>query len=271
MAGNRPFLKWAGGKFRLADKIKGLLPAGTRLIEPFVGSGAVFLNTAYQDNLLADANKDLILVYQTLQDSPEEFITFCRSFFTPEHNQAEVYYSLREEFNTTHDLWRKAALFVYLNRHGYNGLCRYNSKGGFNVPFGRYRHPYFPEEEFAAFAAKAAHAAFVCADFRVVMAQSRPGDVVYCDPPYVPLTTTADFTAYQPGGFSPQDQDDLVFWAKSLGDRGIPVLISNHASPWTRLAYESARMETFAVRRFISCDGTQRNNADEVLALFGGG
>jgi DNA adenine methylase len=269
VAAIRPFLKWAGGKFRLAERIKTLLPPGSRLIEPFVGSAAVFLNTAYQDNLLADANADLILVYQILKDSPANFIALCRSFFTPDHNQADTYYALRQEFNTSSDPWRKAALFVYLNRHGYNGLCRYNSKGGFNVPFGRYRHPYFPQAEFEAFAVKAQHAQFMCADFRAIMAECRPGDVVYCDPPYVPLTATANFTGYHPGGFSSQDQEDLVLWAKTLGERGIPVLISNHASDWTHSTYQSAHIETFAVRRFISCDGSHRDNAQEVLALFG--
>ncbi len=270
LAAIRPFLKWAGGKFRLVDRIKAVLPAGVRLIEPFAGSAAVFLNTAYPDNLLADANADLILVYQTLKDSSADFIAYCAPFFTPEYNQSDVYYALRAEFNTTADPWRKAALFVYLNRHGYNGLCRYNSTGGFNVPFGRYRHPYFPQAEFAAFAAKAQHASFMCADFRTVLAQSQPGDVIYCDPPYVPLTATANFTSYHAGGFRAQDQADLLQWAINLGRRGIPVLISNHSSEWTNTAYQSARIETFAVRRFISCDGRHRDNAEEVLALFGG-
>jgi len=179
----------------------------------------VFLNTDYPEYLLCDINHDLIQVYEMLKQYGDSFIAYCKELFVPENNTSERYYSLRAEFNETTDTWRKSALFVYLNRHGYNGLCRYNAKSQFNVPFGRYKRPYFPEEEMRYFAQKAKHATFVCQDFRVVMSTAQAGDVIYCDPPYVPLSDTANFTDYAAGGFGPDDQRDLALLAMKLGER----------------------------------------------------
>ncbi|MDA8192402.1 MAG: Dam family site-specific DNA-(adenine-N6)-methyltransferase [Thermaerobacter sp.] len=267
----RPFLKWAGGKYRLVPRIRALLPPGRRLIEPFAGSGAVWLNTDYPQALLADVNSDLILLYRTLQQQGQEFIAYCRGYFTPEHNTADSYYALRRRFNETSDLRDKAALFLYLNRHGFNGLCRYNAAGGFNVPFGRYSRPYFPEEELRYFAVKARSVEFLRADFRVVLAAASRGDVVYCDPPYVPLSRTANFTDYAAGGFGDRDQEDLAALAQTLGAQGIPVLISNHATAFTERVYKTACVERVGVQRSISCDGENRKVAPELLALFGSG
>ena len=143
----KPFLKWAGGKYRIIDKIISALPKKKTLIEPFVGSGAVFLNTEYENYILADTNTDLISLYLILQEHGIEFIRFTESLFSDTNNHEKVFYELRNEFNITKDVERKAAIFVYLNRHCFNGLCRYNSKGEFNVPFGRYSKPYFPFQE----------------------------------------------------------------------------------------------------------------------------
>jgi DNA adenine methylase len=265
----RAFLKWAGGKSRLVCYIRRWLPPGARLIEPFVGSGAVFLNTNYSAYLLGDVNKDLIYVFRQIQEHGDDFIEECATLFRPETNTASAYYALRDEFNSTTDLTRRAVLFVYLNRHGYNGLCRYNAQGQFNVPFGRYRQPYFPVNEMRAFADKAQQAQFIAADFRTVLSLAQPGDVVYCDPPYVPLSATATFTNYAAGGFSLADQIELAEQAAMLADRGIPVLISNHATPLTVSLYAKAHVDTVQVGRSISCDGTRRGYVSEVLAFFG--
>lgn len=148
----RPFLKWAGGKTNLVAAIRDAAPAHAfRLIEPFVGSGALALNLGCPINFLADANRDLIDVYAELKRGGERFIDECAVLFTRQNNAADAFYPLREEFNATRNRRRKAALFVYLNRHDYNGLCRYNASGGFNVPFGRYTAPRFPREEMGAF------------------------------------------------------------------------------------------------------------------------
>lgn len=264
----RPILKWAGNKYQILERIKEVLPAGNRLVEPFAGAGAVFLNVDYPSYLLADNNKDLINLYLTLQRSGETFIEYSKSFFTAENNRASRYYELRELFNTTGDSTLKAALFLYLNRHGYNGLCRYNSQGRFNTPFGRYKRPYFPEKAMRHFLLKAQKAIFKTADFREVMQAAKTGDVVYCDPPYVPLSPTANFTTYSPGGFGYREQLELAALAESLAGRGVPVLVSNHATEFTLHAYKNARIERLHVPRYISCDRAGRKKVEEVLALF---
>lgn len=147
MKKNRAFLKWAGGKYPLLDDIKRHLPKGECLVEPFVGAGSVFLNTDFSRYILADINSDLISLYNIVKTRTEEYVQAARELFVPETNCAEVYYQFREEFNKSQDPLRRAVLFLYLNRYGYNGLCRYNLRGEFNVPFGRYKKPYFPEAE----------------------------------------------------------------------------------------------------------------------------
>ena len=155
MKKTRAFLKWAGGKYALVDSITARLPQGRVLVEPFVGAGSVFLNTDYEAYLLADINPDLIDFYNLLKSAPEAVIQQARALFCPVNNQRDAYFELRAAFNQCHEARERAALFLYLNRHGYNGLCRYNKKGGFNVPFGKYKAPYFPEAELWAFAEKA--------------------------------------------------------------------------------------------------------------------
>ncbi|MGD8926296.1 MAG: Dam family site-specific DNA-(adenine-N6)-methyltransferase [Thioalkalispiraceae bacterium] len=267
----RPFLKWAGSKYRIIKHIQEMLPEGERLVEPFAGSGAVFLNTDYSHYLLADNNADLIALYTILGNQGESFIERCARLFRDATNKEDYYYRRRNEFNKTSDAIRKAALFIYLNRHGYNGLCRYNSKGGFNVPFGRYKKPYFPADEMFAFHEKSKHARFVHLDFAAVFADLKAGDVVYCDPPYVPLSKSSNFTTYSAGGFDLEQQHVLAQLAKQTRQKNIPVLISNHNTQFTRKAYKSAdNIKRLQVRRFISCNSQQRQNASELLALFQG-
>ena len=263
----RPFLKWAGGKFRLLDKLTPHLQ-GRKLIEPFVGSGAVFLNQNFERNLVGDINPDLINLFQCLKKERGKFVRYAESFFTSENNTQAQYLSFRSEFNNGLGGRRRAALFVYLNRFGFNGLCRYNKSGGFNVPFGRYAKPYFPEKEMLHFINKAKGVKFVCGDFVNLMNRSRRGDVVYCDPPYVPLSPTASFTSYAAQGFSYDKQVELAYRAKHLASRGVKVVISNHDNEITRKIYEDAKIESFPVRRFISCDGNNRGSAKELLAIF---
>lgn len=265
----RPFLKWAGGKTRIVERIKDILPTGKRLIEPFVGSGALFLNAEFPHYLLADANTDLIHCYQHLQHRGVEFVERCAAYFTPANNSADAYYELRERFNATVHPPERAALFVYLNRHGYNGLCRYNSSGGFNVPFGRYAKPYFPREEMLSFWRKTARCTFQAADFLHTMDSAELGDVIYCDPPYVPLSSTANFTSYSADGFTLQSQQALAAKAAELARRGVSVILSNHDTAFTRSIYEGAnRLIGFEVQRHISCDGANRSQAAELLAVF---
>ncbi len=268
MKKNRAFLKWAGGKYPLLDDIKRHLPQGECLIEPFVGAGSVFLNTDFSRYILADINSDLISLYNIVKTRTDEYVQASRELFMPETNQAEVYYRFREEFNASEDPFRRAVLFLYLNRFGYNGLCRYNQSGEFNVPFGRYKKPYFPEAELYHFAEKAQNAEFHCLSYEECMDRADSNSVVYCDPPYAPLSATANFTAYHTNSFSPKEQAHLAEMAEKLVSKQIPVLISNHDTPDTREWYRAAKHFQVKVRRSISSNGGTRKKVNELLALY---
>lgn len=271
MKKNRAFLKWAGGKYPLLDDIRRHLPEGDCLIEPFVGAGSVFLNTQYSKYILADINSDLINLYNIVKERTDEFVADACMLFVPETNDSVVYYACRKEFNLCRDDYRRAVLFLYLNRHCYNGLCRYNLSGEFNVPFGRYRKPYFPQDEIYWFAERAQQATFVCESYDVTLGNAQKGAVVYCDPPYAPLSTTANFTAYHTNSFSMREQQHLVELATMLADEhSITVLISNHDTPLTRQWYAGAVLHEIKVRRSISRSGNTRSKVNELLALYTG-
>jgi len=265
---HRSPLKWAGNKWKVLPRLKPRLPPGQTLYEPFVGSGVVFLNTEYDHYVLNDANADLILFYRVLKRHRIEFIDYARRYFTPRHNNRRMYERLRERFNYSDDPVDRAALLLYLNRHGYNGLFRVNSDGLFNVPFGRYKAPYFPDEELRRFMRKARRARFVCGDFGPVIERAGTGDVIYGDPPYVPLSDTSNFTSYTRTGFSYDNQVRLANLMRQAAARGAATLLSNHDTPVTRRLYRDAFCERFLVQRSISCNGAARGMAREVLASF---
>ncbi|VEH65633.1 DNA adenine methylase [Rodentibacter pneumotropicus] len=155
-------MKWAGGKFRLTDDINKAFPKKKQcLIEPFVGAGAVFLNSNFERYILADINPDLINLFNIVKDNVDQYIDACKPiFFSPHANTPEYYYAKRQQFNESRDPFERSVIFLYLNRFGFNGLCRYNSKNEFNVPFGDYKTHYFPEDELRYFAYKAQSAVF---------------------------------------------------------------------------------------------------------------
>lgn len=264
----RPFLKWAGNKYQCIHHILDALPASNRLIEPFVGSGAVFLNSNYEHYLLGEQNKDLIHLYQYVKKEKLDFISYCRAFFNERHNQESIYYNLRDEFNQTTNKRHRSALFLYLNRHGYNGLCRYNKSGYYNVPFGRYKKPYFPEKEMLFFAKKSQTTDFMIADFKTTFSMAKAGDIVYCDPPYAPLSQHSNFTSYTGIPFGQCEQIKLAELAMKSADRGAVVVISNHNTEFTRYHYRHAEIRTFPVKRFINCKGNERKSVDELVAIF---
>lgn len=266
----RSFLKWAGGKYSLIDKIVEHLPEGDRLVEPFVGAGTVFLNTDYPKYHLNDINADLINLFNELKAKNGTMIDDMRELFSGKYNNKESYYDIREKFNASTDIHERSVLFLYLNRHCYNGLCRYNASGGFNVPFGSYVKPYFPEAELAFFSDKAKKATFTCESYVKTFQKARKGSVIYCDPPYVPLSKTASFTTYAKGGFTLDDQAKLANLAENAAfQRGISVLISNHATTWTRKIYEqSSHIDIVSVARTISHKGGSRKPVEEIFALY---
>jgi len=265
----RAFLKWAGGKYALSEQINKRLPQGITLVEPFVGAGSIFLNTDFESYILADINPDLIYLYQTVKENPHRYLEDTFKLFNGEHNNRIQYLQHRARFNVTEDTYERSVLFLYLNRFGFNGLCRYNKKGIFNVPFGSYKKPYFPEKEILAFAEKAKRAHFYCEDFRSTFKRATKGCVVYCDPPYVGLSKTADFTAYSKGGFDAESQAELAQLSEDTARiKGIPVLLSNHSTHLTKRLYKGADMTEIKVSRNISRDGSSRKKVIEILALY---
>lgn len=264
----RPFLKWAGNKYHCLTPILSSLPPAARLIEPFAGSAVVCMNTHYPTTVLAEDNADLIRLYQYIQQEGLAFIEYCRTWFTPKNNQATQYYQYRQQFNDLRRSRRRSALFLYLNRHGYNGLCRYNAKGIYNVPFGRYTKPYFPLQELVHFQQKSQSIKLIHADFRKIFSLAQAGDVIYCDPPYVPLQQYSNFSTYTGKKFTEQDQLDLLDCAITAANQGSTVVISNHDTTWTRQYYQGAEIQSFPVRRMINCKAQQRIPVQELLAIF---
>lgn len=266
---NRAFLKWAGGKYSLIGEINRLLPDGNKLIEPFVGAGSVFLNTNFKSYLLNDINPDLINLYNNLKLNTEAYIDDAESLFCAKNNQEERFYQLRREFNETDDQHYKSILFLYLNRHGYNGLCRYNLSGGFNVPFGQYKSPYFPKKELYFFAEKSQKATFTCEPYQQTFKRVRANNIVYCDPPYAPISSTSNFTQYAKNGFSSDDQHALAKLAlKTATTKKVSILISNHDTQYTRDLYKDASITKLMVSRTISQKGDKRVKVSELMALF---
>lgn len=268
----RPFLKWAGGKYSLLPELDRLIPAGKRLIEPFVGGGSVFLNSDKHERfLLADVNADLINLYQMLAVVPDSVIYEAMKAFR-HLNDADNYTEIREAFNAQRlDAVERAAAFLYLNRHCFNGLIRYNLDGFFNVGFGKYKAPYFPEEEIKAFKRKAHACVFMNAGFRRTLALAGDGDVVYCDPPYEPLPGTAGFTNYAAGGFSWDSQVELAESCVAAHQRGAKVVISNSTAPRVIELYEQHgfTLHRVSARRAISSKGSTRETASDVVATLG--
>ncbi|ECJ2263908.1 Dam family site-specific DNA-(adenine-N6)-methyltransferase [Salmonella enterica subsp. salamae] len=268
----RPFLKWAGGKYSLLPELDRLIPAGKRLIEPFVGGGSVFLNSDKHERfLLADVNADLINLYQMLAVVPDTVIGEAIKAFR-HLNDVENYTAIREAFNAQKlNATERAAAFLYLNRHCFNGLMRYNLDGFFNVGWGKYKAPYFPEEEIRAFRQKSRACVFMTAGFERTLRLAGDGDVVYCDPPYEPIPGTTGFTSYASGGFSWDSQVALAESCVAAHQRGAKVFISNSTAPRVIELYERHRFTLHRVnaRRSISSKGSTRETANDIVASLG--
>lgn len=266
----RSIFKWAGGKFGVLEQIFRYLPEGKRLIEPFVGGGAVFMNAGYQENLLNDVNADLINFYKTLQREAHSLITLAHQFFQ-DYNTQEGYLAVRNAFNKqVYDDLHRAAAFLFLNRHCFNGLTRYNQAGEFNVGYGKYKTPYFPLQEMEAFLGAEGRSEFVCGDFAAVIEAAGEGDVIFCDPPYEPLPNTEGFTNYSGHDFKFEEQKRLVSLLTDAHRRGAKVLITNSGAPNIRELYHDSgfRVEPLFARRSVSCKGDTRGVAHDVFGIL---
>ncbi len=257
-------LKWAGNKTAIMPELKKHLPAGQRLVEPFAGSCAVMMATDYPHYLVADINPDLINLYRTVAEDSENFILRAKAVFDS-FSFAENYYRVREAFNYSHELntFHRAVYFLYLNRHSYRGLCRYNQSGGFNVPFGNYKKPYFPESEIRAFAEKAKRATFICASYEETLAMLQDGDVVYCDPPYI-----GTFTDYHTAGFSEDTQYHLASILDHLAEEGKHhVVVSNSDTSLTRSLYRRFTHHSITAKRSMGVKAGDKKSAAEIIAV----
>ncbi|MBD3609598.1 MAG: Dam family site-specific DNA-(adenine-N6)-methyltransferase [Gammaproteobacteria bacterium] len=267
-----PFLKWAGGKRKQVSYLARKLPAGDRLVEPFVGAGALFMGTDYESYLLADSNKDLINLYHTIKYYGPGFISHAAALFSPSENNRERYYYHRDRFNRITEPTERAALFLYLNRHGYNGLCRYNLKGEFNVPFGAYKQPYYPMNELISFYRKTREkdVTFACQDYQTTFNQVRDGDVIYCDPPYIKLSNTADFTAYTGRPFAMTEHITLHALCVQEAADGRPVVLNNHSHPVLNKKYRLSKASLAFKRRgrSINSNTGKRKGVVEVTASW---
>lgn len=256
-------LKWAGNKTAIMPHLKKHLPAGPRLVEPFAGSCAVMMETDYPSYLIADINPDLISLYNVIKDKPELLISIGKDLFA-KNKTAKDYYDIRKEFNHGRD-WPadcRAAMFIYLNRHCYRGVCRYNKRGLFNVPYGNYKKPYFPETEIRAFAEKAQRATFICAGYEETLAQLLPGDVIYCDPPY-----DGTFAGYHTAGFSEDDQYRLASILERRSSEGHPVVASNSDTLLIGSLYRNFTLHKITAARSMGVAAGKSKSAAEVIAV----
>lgn len=269
----KSFLKWAGGKSSLLDEIISKIPQDTtRFIEPFAGSMVVSLNVNCPNIIINDTNIDLINLYITNACKHHELTNDIKKLFTEENNNVTIYNSLKNEFNKTSDKFKKCSLFVYLNRHCFNGLCRYNSKGEFNVPFGKYATVNPPIEAMKEVSEASKLYDFYNADFEVILNMAQKNDCFYCDPPYLPyhIDSKSNFTQYAANKFDLDDHVRLITAAKRAAAAGATVIISNHSNDFIDDLYTShgATIHHINVKRSVSAKGDTRKKVRELLAIF---
>ena len=266
-----PALKWLGGKTKVLPYIEPLLleHKPRRLVEPFVGGGSVFLGTDFDEYLLADANSHLVELYQTIQDDVDALLARARPLFCAEANNPDIYYAIRNAFNSEGDSLTRAAYFLYLNKFGHRGMCRYNGSGEFNVPFGYNKSaPTLPEQELLAAADKLKRASLLRSDFTTAFRLATPGDVIYCDPPYVDQDHAVSFRSYVTGAFGDPQQRELADLARAAANRGIPVVVSNHLTDYSLELYRGAVVHKVEVKRSIGAGKSTQKSAREGLFVF---
>ncbi len=272
-----PFLKWAGGKAWLAPRIAEIAREKKigRYYEPFLGAGAVFLLLAEEAIVsratLGDSLGPLMNAWRSVKESPAAVISLANALGRDEKTYYEVRARSGQDVSQGS---RSAADFIYLNKCGFNGLCRYNKTGGFNVPYGGVRARGFvpaPAEKIyaCANALERTSAKLLTCDFRALVKDARLGDLVYFDPPYLPRSKTSNFSDYEPDGFGMKEHEALADLAKRLGDRGIRVILSNADVPRARELYSEKHFVLHGVqsRRSINSKGNGRSPVGELLIV----
>jgi DNA adenine methylase len=270
----RPFIKWAGGKTQLLSELTGRIPAVFgRYHEPFIGSAALFFHLQALGKLhnavLSDANPHLIELYIVVRDQPDLLIEILRQHARYADDR-EYYYAVRDWDRqpewSRRTMVDRAGRMIFLNKTCFNGLHRVNRKGQFNVPFGRYANPTVCDVPNLLAASQALQEVeLLVDDFAGVLHRAVPGDLIYFDPPYVPSSATASFTAYTSDAFGAEQHQRLAHVFKQLIERGCNVLLSNSATPLVHDLYAGLPMAEVAARRAINSLAAKRGVVRELL------
>lgn len=267
----QPFTKWTGGKRQLLPVIRELMPKTyNRYFEPFVGGGALFFDLAPKDAVINDFNAELINCYQQIKDNPQELIEILKVH--QEYNSKEYYLDLRsadrdERIDMMSEVQR-AARILYMLRVDFNGLYRVNSKNQFNVPYGRYKNPKIVDENLVSAISTYLNNNQIeikKGDFEKAVLDVQPGDFVYFDPPYIPLSETSAFTSYTHEGFSYDDQVRLRDTFKKLSDVGAYVMLSNSSSFLVEELYRDFNIHYVEATRTNGAKSSSRGKISEII------
>jgi DNA adenine methylase len=269
----KPLLKWVGGKTQLINAITERIPKSyERYHEPFLGGGALYFHLERAAASIADFNPRLIDFYRHVRDYPEELfaeIANVKNKFDllTLDQQAAEFYKLRDEFNSDRrPSTRSAALFLFLNKAGFNGLFRENKEGNFNVPFGQKKSLSIPElAQFVEIASLLQSAEITSGSYESVFERANEGDFVYFDPPYVPLEGSPSFTSYLSSGFGPDEQTQLAQMFTDLAAKGVYVMASNSYTKTVRELYSDFNVQIVNARRNINSIGSKRGAVEEAL------
>ena len=261
----KPFVKWAGGKRRLIPSLAPYFPPMQqigRYFEPFLGGGAVFFHLQHPGSFLSDNNENLTELYLVVQDNVEQLIEALKNH----HNEEEYFYNVRAQDPALLTPIERAARFVFLNKTCFNGLYRVNSKGLFNVPFGRYKKPLICDAEGLRAASLALQTAQIhWGDFEQVVNRAQSYDFIYFDPPYHPLNATSGFTAYTADKFDTAHQQRLAEIYHELARRNCYVMLSNSDTPLVRDLYRRFQIIEVQAGRAINSNPNGRGKITELL------
>ncbi len=270
-----PFLKWAGGKTQLIDTLSEILPRHIRTYhEPFLGGGALFFALAesgrFERAVLNDCNRELVDTYRVVRDFPEDLITVLQRCLEAYRSDPEGAFSAWRDMGTNgSDPVVRAARMICLNRTGFNGLYRVNRAGRFNVAFGKHKNPRICDAPniYACSLMLDRLASLRQGDFLAACKDAREGDVVFFDPPYVPLTASSNFTSYTADGFTLQDQYRLALLFRELFDKGVAAVLSNSDTPVVRALFAGFELVEVQVNRHISVKGETRGAVGELIVV----
>lgn len=262
----KPILKWAGGKTQMLGELIPKVPASYgRYIEPFFGGGAMFFALQPENAVIADSNPELINMYRQVASHVEDVIKYLRTY----ENTSEMFYAVRSLEWTALPKAEAAARTIYLNRTCFNGLYRVNKQGRFNVPFGRYKNPKICDEEGLRAASEVLKKAeILCGDYILVLEHyAQPGDFVFLDPPYLPISEYSDFKRYTKEQFYEEDHIELAKMVMTLHERGCHIILTNSNHPLVHELYAPFTIEVIQTKRHISCNGSTRKGEDVIVTI----